>query len=55
MQYLLVANFIDIIVEDFSNDLLKAAENKFLDFFIDHVQIVNKPKHIWTTDGSCLY
>ena len=42
MQYLLATNSIEIIAGDFSNDLLKVSQNKFLDIFTDHVHIVNK-------------
>ena len=46
MQYLLAANSIDIIAGDFSYDVLKVIENKLLDIFTDHVQMINKPTHI---------
>ena len=46
LQYLAVTYFIDIIAGDFNYDLLKVSENKFLDIFTDHVQMVNKPTHI---------
>ena len=46
LQYLLTTNYIDIIAEDLSYDLLKAWQNKFLVIFTDHLQIVNKPRHI---------
>ena len=36
----------DIIAGDFSYDLLKVPQNKFLDIFTDHVQMVNKTTHI---------
>ena len=42
MQYLPAANSIDIIAGDFIYNLLKVTENKLLDIFTDHVQIVNK-------------
>ena len=45
-QYLLATNSIDIVAEDFNYDLLKESQNKFLDNFIEHVQMVNKPTHI---------
>ena len=45
-QYLLAANSIGIIAGDVSDDLLKVTENKLLDIFTDHVQILNKPTHI---------
>ena len=47
MQYLLVANSIDITAGDFNYDLLKVTENKFLDILTDHVQIVNQPTHLY--------
>ena len=46
LQYLLATNSIDIIAGDFNYDLLKVSQNKFLDIFTDHVQIVNKSTHI---------
>ena len=46
MQYLLAANSVDIIAGDFNCNLLKVIENKLLDIFTDHVQMVNKPTHI---------
>ena len=46
LQYLLATNFIDIIVGDFDYDLLKVLENKLLDIFKHHVQMINKPTHI---------
>ena len=42
-QYLLATNSIDIIAGDFKYDLLKVSQNKCLDIFTDHVQMVNKP------------
>ena len=42
LQYLLARYSIDIIAGDFNYDLLKMSQNKFLDIFTDHVQIVNK-------------
>ena len=42
MQYLLATNSIDIIAWDFIYNLLKVTENKLIDIFTDHVQIVNK-------------
>ena len=42
----------DSIVGDLNYTLLKASENKLLDFFIDHVEIVNKQTHIL---GSLIY
>ena len=46
MQYLLATNSIDIIAGDFGYDVLKVIENKLLDIFTDHVQMINKPTHI---------
>ena len=46
LQYLLSKNFTDIIAGDFSYDLLKELQNKFLDILTHCVQIVNKPTHI---------
>ena len=46
LQYLLTTNSIDIITEDLNYDLLKVWQNKFLDIFTDHLQIVNKPRHV---------
>ena len=42
VQYLPTTNSIDIIAGDFIYNLLKVTENKLLDIFTDHVQIVNK-------------
>ena len=46
LQYLLAAISIGIIAGDLNSDLLKVSQNKFLDIFTDHVQMVNKPTHI---------
>ena len=46
LQYLLATNSIDIIVGYFNYDLSKMLQNKFLDIFADHVQMVNESKHI---------
>ena len=46
LQYLLATNSIDIMAGDFNYDLLKVSQNKILDIFTDHVQMVNKPTHI---------
>ena len=46
LQYLLASNVINIIAGDFNYDLLKVSENKLLDVFTDHVQMVNKPTHL---------
>ena len=45
MQYLVATYFIYIIAEDFSYDLLQVSENKVLDIFTDHVQMINKLTH----------
>ena len=54
-QYLQAKNSIVIIAGDFNFDLLKVSQNKFLDTFTDHVQMINKPTHSWIFDISCLY
>ena len=41
-QYLLAISSIDIIAGNFNSDPLKVSENKLLDIFTDHVQMVNK-------------
>ena len=46
LQYLLATISTDIIAEDFSYDLLKVLQKKFLDIFTGNVQMVNKPTHI---------
>ena len=46
LQYLIAANSIDI-VGDYNYDLLKVSENKLLDIFIDHVQMVSNSTHIY--------
>ena len=46
LQYFLATNSIDVIPGDFNCDLSKMSQNKFLDIFTDHVQMVNKSKHI---------
>ena len=46
LQYLLVTNSIDIIAREFNYDLLKVSENKLVDIFTEHVQMVNKPTHV---------
>ena len=46
LQYLIGTNSIDNIAVDFNYDLLKVSQNKLLDIFTDHVQIVNKTTHI---------
>ena len=46
LQYLLATHSIDILAGDSNYDLSKVSQNKFLDIFTDHVQMVNKPTHI---------
>ena len=46
LQYLIATHSIDITTGDFSYDLLKLLENKFLDIFTNHLQMVNKPTQI---------
>ena len=46
LQYLVATYSIDIIAGGFNYDLLKVLENKLLDIFTDHLQMVNKPTHI---------
>ena len=46
LHYLLATYSIDIIAGDFNYDLLKVLQNKFLDIFTDHVQMINKSTHI---------
>ena len=53
LQYLLATNSIYIIAGDFNYDSLKVSKNKHLDIFTDHVQMGNKPTHIWIFDRSC--
>ena len=46
LQYLLAINSVDITAGEFKYDLLKMSQNKWLDIFADHAQIVHKPTHI---------
>ena len=46
LRYLVSTYSINIIARDFNYDLLKVLQNKFLDIFADHVQMVNNPTHI---------
>ena len=46
LQYLIATYSIDITIGDFSYDLLKLLENKLLDIFTNHLQMVNKPTQI---------
>ena len=46
LQYLLATNSIDIIVGGFNYKLLQVPENRLLDIFTEHVQMVNKPENI---------
>lgn len=41
VDYLLGTNILDDIAGDFNDDLLKLLENKIVDNFTDHAQIVN--------------
>ena len=47
LQYLLATHSIDIIAGYFNYDLLNVSQNKSLDLFRDHVQMVNKPTYIY--------
>ena len=48
LQYLLATNSIDIVVGDFNFDYLKVSEDYLLlNYFMKHVQIVNKATHIY--------
>ena len=44
--YLLVANSVDVIAGDFTNDLSKVSSNELLDHMIGYTQVVNEPTHI---------
>lgn len=46
IQYLLVANSVDIKTVNVNSGLLNFTENKLLDACTDYVQTVNKPTHI---------
>ena len=46
LQYLLATQFIDIIVWGFSYNLLNVLENRFLDIFTDHFQMVKELTYI---------
>ena len=46
LRYLVSTYSINIIARDFNYDLLKVLQNKFLDIFADHVQMVSNPTHI---------
>ena len=46
LQHLVATYSIDIIAGDFNHDILKVSENKLLNIFTGHVQMVNKPTHI---------
>ena len=46
LQYLPATNSINIIEGDFNYDVLKVSENKLLDNFTDHVEMVNRQTHI---------
>ena len=47
LQYLLATHSIDIIAGYFNYDLLNVSQNKSLDLFRDHAQMVNKPTYIY--------
>ena len=44
--YLPASNSVDFITMVLNSDCVKEIENKLLDIFTNHVQIVNKPTHI---------
>ena len=47
LQYLLATNSADIVAGDYNVDLLRVSENNLLlNHFMEHVRIVNKPRHI---------
>ena len=45
LEYLLTINSIDIIARTFNYDLLKALENKLLDIFTEHAEMINQTIH----------
>ena len=45
-QYFLATISLDIIAGYFNYNLLKVSQNKLLDIFTHHVEMVNKPTHI---------
>ena len=47
LEYLLVANFVDVITGDFNYDLSKLSSNTLLDHMIGYTQVVNEPTHIY--------
>ena len=46
LQYLLATYSTDLIAGCFNYDILNGSQNKCLDLFRDHVQMVNKPTYI---------
>ena len=46
LQYYVTTYSINIIARDFNYDFSKVSENKLVDIFTDHVQILNKPTSI---------
>ena len=46
LQYLLATNSVDITAGEFKYYLLIMSQNKSLDIFADHAQILHKPTHI---------
>ena len=51
LQYLLATYSTDLIAGCFNYDILNGSQNKCLDLFRDHVQMVNKPTY---TSGSLI-
>ena len=46
LQYLLATYYLDTIAGNFNYGLLKVLQDKFLDIFTNHVQMINKPTYI---------
>ena len=46
LHYLPTSNSIDIIALDFSYNRLKMSQNKLLDIFTNHIQLINRSTHI---------
>ena len=46
LEYLLEANSVDVIAEDFNYHLSKVSSNKLLDHVIEYTQFVYQPTHI---------
>ena len=55
LQYLLVANFVDIIAADFNYNLSKVSSNKLLDYMIGYTQVVNEPTNISGSRADHIY